>query len=115
MALYTRAHSSETRRPLTGPPYSSASTKESDTKGRLRVDNWIVQGLYYDAVKKTVELRLLTVFQHVAYPTRVSGVADKNSAVTPRDLRPTVADQSFKPPLSVLQNFRSVVDDPAAP
>ena len=80
----------------------------------------------------------LTVFQHVDDPTRVRTVADKNSAVTPFDLRPTVADQVFKgnsievrgqfncamnmpstgcatlPPLSVLQNLAIVADDPVA-
>ena len=30
--------------------------EESDSKERLRVSNWIVQRLYNDAVKKTVEL-----------------------------------------------------------
>ena len=65
-------------------------------KERLRVSNWIVQRLYNYAVNKTVELRLLAVFQHVADPTRVRTVADKNSAITPLDLRPTVADQVFK-------------------
>ena len=70
--------------------------KEFDSNGRLRVSNWIVQRLNYYAVKKTVELRLLTVFQHVDDPTRVRTVADKNSAVTLLDLRPTVADQVFK-------------------
>src|SRR6202162_6736098 len=38
----------------------------------------------------------LTVFQHVVDPTRVRTVADKNSAVTPLYLRPTVADHVFK-------------------
>jgi hypothetical protein len=38
----------------------------------------------------------LTVFQHVVDPTRVRTIADKNSAVAPLDLRPTVADQAFK-------------------
>ena len=61
-------------------------------KGRLRVSNWIVQKLYNYAVNETVELRLLAVFQHVVDPTRVRTVADKNSAITPLDLRPTVAD-----------------------
>jgi len=65
-------------------------------KERLASAIWIVQRLYYYAVKKTVELRLLTVFQHVADPSRVRTVADKNSAVAPLDLRPTVADQVFK-------------------
>ncbi len=65
-------------------------------KERLRVGNWIVQGLYNDAVNETVELRFLTVFQHVVDPTRVRTVADKNSAITPLDLHPTVADQVFK-------------------
>jgi len=65
-------------------------------KERLRVSNWIVQRLYNYAVKKTVKLRFLAVFQHVADPTRVRTVADKNSAVTPLDLRPTVADQIFE-------------------
>jgi len=70
--------------------------KESDSNERLRVSNWIVQRLNYYAVKKTVEFRLLTIFQHVADPARVCTVADKNSAVTPFDLRPTVADQVFE-------------------
>ena len=65
-------------------------------KERLRVSNWIVPRLYDYAVKKTVELGFLTAFQHVVDPTRVRTVADKNSAVTPLDLRPTVADQVFK-------------------
>ena len=64
---------------------------ESDSNGRLRVSDWIVQGLYDYAVKKTVEFRLLTVFQHIADPARVCTVADKNSAVTPLDLCPTAA------------------------
>jgi hypothetical protein len=33
----------------------------SRSKGRLRVDNWVVQGLYHNAVKESVELCLLTV------------------------------------------------------
>ena len=61
-------------------------------KERLRVSNWIVQRLYNYAVNETVELRFLAVFQHVVDPTRVRTVADKNSAITPLDLRPTVAD-----------------------
>ena len=73
-------------------PCLAFSTKSPAPKERLRVSNWIVQRLYNYAVKKTVELRLLTVFQHVIDPTRVRTVADKNSAVTPLDLRPTVAD-----------------------
>ena len=70
--------------------------KKSDSNERLRVSNWIVQRLYHYAVKKTVELRFLTVFRHVVDPTRVRAVADKNSAVTPLDLRPTLADRVFK-------------------
>jgi hypothetical protein len=62
----------------------------------LRVSNWIVQSFYNYAVKETVALRLLTVFQHVVDPTRVCTVADKNSAITSLDLRPTVADWVFK-------------------
>src|SRR6202161_4829762 len=85
-----------TRRLLTNRPCSSLVYEESDSKERLRVSNWIVQRLYNYAVKKTVELRLLTVFQHVVDPTRVRTVADKNSAVTPLDLRPTLADHVFK-------------------
>jgi len=53
---------------------------------------WIVQRLNHYAVKRTVELRFLAVFQHVVDPTRVCTVADKNSAVTQLDLRPTVSD-----------------------
>src|SRR5450756_2961924 len=78
------------------PPLLKLFYKESDSNERLRVSNWIVQRLNYYAVKKTVEFRLLTVFQHVADPARVCTVADKNSAVTPLDLRPTVADQVFE-------------------
>jgi hypothetical protein len=78
------------------PPLPKLFYNESDSNERLRVSNWIVQRLYNDAVKKTVELGLLAVFQHVADPTRVRTVADKNSAVTPLDLRPTIADQVFK-------------------
>ena len=55
-----------------------------------------MQRLYNYTINETVELRLLAVFQHVVYPTRVRTVADKNSAITPLDLRPTVADQLFK-------------------
>ena len=65
-------------------------------KGRLRVNNWIMQRLYNYAVNITVKFRLLTVFQHVVDPARVRTVADKNSTVTPLDLRPTLADQLFK-------------------
>ena len=86
----------KTRRLLTNRPCSSLVYEESDSKERLRVSNWIVQRLYNYAVKKTVELRLLTVFQHIVDPTRVRTVADKNSAVTPLDLRPTLADHVFK-------------------
>ena len=78
------------------PPLLNLSTKSHDSNERLRVSNWIVQKLNYYAVKKTVEFRLLTVFQHVADPARICTVADKNSAVTPLDLRPTVADQVFE-------------------
>jgi len=41
---------------LTNRPCSSLVYEESDSKERLRVSNWIVQRLYNDAVKKTVEL-----------------------------------------------------------
>src|SRR6202044_702980 len=78
------------------PPLLKLFYKESDSNGRLRVSDWIVQGLYDYAVKETVELRLLAVFQHVADPTRVCTVADKNSTVAPLDLRPTFANQVFK-------------------
>ena len=46
----------KTRRLLTNRPRSSLVYQESDSKERLRVSNWIVQGLYNYAVKKTVEL-----------------------------------------------------------
>jgi len=75
---------------------AQAFLQESDSNGRLRVSDWMVQGLYDYAVKETVELRLLAVFQHVADPTRVCIVADKNSTVAPLDLRPTFANQVFK-------------------
>ena len=61
-------------------------------KERLRVSNWIAQRLYNDAVNETVELRFLAVLQHVFDPARVRTVADKNTAITPRHLRPTIAD-----------------------
>jgi hypothetical protein len=35
---------------------AQASLRESDSKERLRVSNWIVQRLYDYAVKRTVEL-----------------------------------------------------------
>jgi hypothetical protein len=38
------------------PPLLKLFYKESDSNERLRVSNWIVQRLYDDAVKKTVEL-----------------------------------------------------------
>jgi hypothetical protein len=53
---------------------------------------WIVQRLYNDAVNETVELRLLTVFQHVIDPTGVCRVADKNAAVPQLNLGSTAAD-----------------------
>ena len=87
--------SRETRRRLTNRPCASFS-KESDSNGRLRVSNWIVQRLYDYAVKKRVELRFLTVFQHVFDPTRVRAVADKYPAMTPLDLRPILANQFLK-------------------
>jgi hypothetical protein len=59
-------------------------------KERLRVSNWIVQRLYIKQSRRN--RRTLAVFQHVVDPTRVRTVADKNSAITPLDLRPTVAD-----------------------
>ncbi|MEH2563332.1 hypothetical protein V1289_002959 [Bradyrhizobium sp. AZCC 2289] len=46
----------KTRRLLTNRPCASLVYEESDSKERLRVSNWIVQRLYNDAVKKTVEL-----------------------------------------------------------
>ena len=46
--------------------------------------------------RKPSNSELLTVFQHVVDPTRVRTVADKNSPVTPLDLRPTLADHFFK-------------------
>ena len=64
-------------------------------KGRLRVNNWIIQRLYNDAVNEAIELGLLSVFQHVVDPTRIRTVADKDSAITPLNLRPTVADLVF--------------------
>ena len=60
------------------PPLLNLSTKSHNSNERLRVSNWIVQRLNYYAVKKTIEFRLLTVFQHVADPARVCTVADKN-------------------------------------
>ena len=38
------------------PPWLKLFYKESDSNERLRVSNWIVQGLYNYAVKKIVEL-----------------------------------------------------------
>jgi hypothetical protein len=103
----------------TGKPAAPAEAfyKESGSNGRLRASNWIwiVQGLNYDAVKKSVELRFLTVFQHVDDPARVCTVADENSAVTPLDLRPTVADHAFKGnSIEVRRQFNGTMDVPSA-
>ena len=46
----------ETRRPANQPPSLKLFHKESDSNGRLRVNNWIVQRLNDYAIKKTVEL-----------------------------------------------------------
>ena len=46
-----------------------------------------MQRLNYYAVEKTIEFRLLTVFQHVADPARVCTVADKNTVVIRRPRR----------------------------
>jgi hypothetical protein len=46
----------ETRRLLTNHPCQALSQKSPIPKERLRVSNWIVQGLYDYAVSKTVEL-----------------------------------------------------------
>jgi hypothetical protein len=73
-------------------PLPKFVSKSLYSKERLRVGNWIMQRLYDYAVKKLVELRLLGPFQHIVDPTPVRAVADKNLAVTPLDLCPTVAD-----------------------
>jgi hypothetical protein len=75
------AATEQTRRLLNNRPCLGFSMKSPDPKERLRVSNWIVQRLYNHAVNETVKLRFLAVFL----------VADKNSAITPLDLRPTVA------------------------
>jgi hypothetical protein len=49
------ANEGKTRRLLINRPGSSFN-EESDPKERLSVGNWIVQRLYDDAVKETVEL-----------------------------------------------------------
>src|ERR1700723_225660 len=46
----------ETRRLLTNRPCQALSPKSPIPKERLRVSNWIVQGLYDYEVSKTVEL-----------------------------------------------------------
>ena len=74
------------------PPLLKCCATRVSSNERLRVGDWIVQGLYNDAVKEGVEFRLLPVFQHVVDPAGVRTIADKNSAVTPLYLRPTVAD-----------------------
>jgi hypothetical protein len=74
------------------PRAQALSTKSPPPKERLRVSNWIMQRPYNYAVKKTVELRFLTVFQHVVDPTRIRAIADKNSAACPFDFRPTAAN-----------------------
>jgi hypothetical protein len=43
------------RCPFARAPLLKLFYKESDSNERLRVSNWIVQRLYDDAVKKTVE------------------------------------------------------------
>jgi hypothetical protein len=50
------------------PPWLRLFNIECHSNGRLRVSNWIMQGLYDYAVNNTVELSLLTAFQHIADP-----------------------------------------------
>jgi hypothetical protein len=61
-------------------------------KERLRVSNWIVQRLYNYVDKETAETLTSGGLSTCSDPTRVRTVADKNSAVTPLNLRQTVAD-----------------------
>ena len=76
LAALTRAQNSKNKAAADQPPRLELFYKEYRSNGRLRVGNWIMQGLYDYAVKCTVELSLLTAFQHVADPTRVGTVAD---------------------------------------
>jgi hypothetical protein len=76
-----------TNRPCLGFVDEEPHSKRTSTRQQLDCAR-----LYNYAVNETVELRFLAVFQHVVDPTRVRTVADKNSAITPLDLRPTVAD-----------------------
>ena len=59
-------------------PWLKPLRKSPIPKERLSVSNWIVHKLYDDAVKETVELGFLTIFQHIVDPARVRTVADKN-------------------------------------
>jgi hypothetical protein len=56
-----RDHSerNKTRRLLANRLATGLEGEESDSKGRLRVGNWIVPGLDDDAVKETVEFCFL--------------------------------------------------------
>jgi hypothetical protein len=53
---HARANNRENKATAKQPPLLKLSYKESVSNERLRVSNWIVQGLYDYAVKKTVEL-----------------------------------------------------------
>jgi hypothetical protein len=55
-AALTRARIIGNKATANQPPLLKLFYKESDSNERLRVSNWIVQRLYDDAVKKTVEL-----------------------------------------------------------
>jgi hypothetical protein len=82
----------QTRRLLTNRPVLKLCRERVLFQRTTTRQQWIVQRLYNNAVNETVELRLLTVFQHVVDPTRVCTVADKNAAVAQLDLRPAAAD-----------------------
>ena len=77
------------------PPLLKPFYKESRFQRTSTRQHWIMQRLNYYAVKKTVEFRLLTDFQHVVDPTRVRTVADKNSAVKRVNVRERLSLLSF--------------------
>ena len=54
-AALTRARIIGNKATVDQPPWLELFYEESDSNERLRVSNWIVQRLYDDAIKETVE------------------------------------------------------------